>query len=389
MNLIPTSALIARWYNALSRLEYGTLHFVSPAGERASFKGLNAGPEAEFAISSWDVIRRMVARGDIAMGEDYIEGLWTTPAIEPLFSLFLLNLDALDGFANGNIMHKSLLAMHNQLVRRNSKRGSSRNIRAHYDVGNAFYSLWLDKTMTYSSALDTSATTPLEQAQTNKYQRILGRIEQQNASVLEIGSGWGGFAEQAAGSNHQITGLTVSPAQHEFSRNRLGSAADIRLQDYRDVRGTFDTIVSIEMFEAVGERYWPVYFNQLRERMNRGGKAIIQTITIRDDLFDAYRTRSDFVRHYVFPGGMLPSFKRFQEEANKANLKVTDSHFFGHDYAHTLQVWGERLIAKRSEILALGYDEKFIRNWEYYLGMCAAAFSIGRTDVAQVELKHA
>jgi cyclopropane-fatty-acyl-phospholipid synthase len=388
MNIIPATTLITRWYKALSQLEYGTLHFIDPRGERSTFHGKQTGPEAEFAIGDWDVIRRMVARGDIAMGEDYIEGRWNTPAIEPLFSLFLMNLDALDGFANGNWFHQTMLALHNQLVRRNSKSGSSRNIRAHYDVGNAFYSLWLDKTMTYSSALNTSATTPLEEAQTNKYQRILGRIEQQNASVLEIGSGWGGFAEQAAGSNHNVTGLTVSPAQYEFSRQRLGNSADIRLQDYREVSGTFDTIVSIEMFEAVGERYWPVYFNQLRERMNRGGKAIIQTITIRDDLFDAYRTRSDFVRHYVFPGGMLPSFKRFQEEAVKAGLRVTDSLFFGRDYAHTLQVWGERLIARRSDILALGYDEKFIRNWEYYLGMCAAAFSINRTDVAQVELMH-
>ena len=389
MNLIPTSMLITRWYEALSRLETGTLHFVAPNGDRSTFSGKTPGPEAEFAISSWDVIRRMVARGDIAMGEDYIAGLWDTPAIEPLFSLFLLNLEPLEGFANGNVFQRTMLSLHNRMVRRNNRKGSSRNIQAHYDVGNAFYSLWLDKTMTYSSALDNSQANTLELAQGNKYQRIIDRFEKDNSSVLEIGCGWGGFANHAAGKDHHVTGLTVSPAQLEYGKKLLGTNADLRLQDYRDVRGTFDSIVSIEMFEAVGEQYWPEYFKQLSQCLKRGGKAIIQTITIRDDLFDNYRSCSDFVRHYVFPGGLLPSEKRFKEEAAKAGLRTTDVFKFGQDYAATLRSWSERLLAKRSEILALGYDEKFMRNWNYYLGMCAAAFAIGRTDVAQIELVHA
>lgn len=389
MNLIPTSVVIHRWYDALARLQFGTLHFVAPSGERATFHGPQPGPEAEFAISSWDVIRRMAVRGDIAMGEDYIAGLWTTPDIEALFSCFLLNLDRLEGFANGNTIQRSLLALNNQFLRRNSRQGSRRNIEAHYDVGNAFYSLWLDKTMTYSSALYTDSNAPLEVAQENKYQRILDRIGRDRASVLEIGTGWGGFAEQALGRSHQVTGLTVSPAQHEYAQARLGNAAEIRLQDYRDTRGTFDAIVSIEMFEAVGEHYWPVYFAQLRERLKRGGKAVIQTITIRDELFSAYRTRSDFIRHYVFPGGMLPSTRRFNEEAAKAGMKVTDNFRFGQDYAETLRQWSQRLRARRSEVMGLGYDEKFLRNWDYYLGMCAAAFAVERTDVSQFELVHA
>ena len=389
MSLIPTSVVTHRWYDTLVKIQYGTLHFVTPAGERVTFHGPQPGPEAEFSISSWDIIRRMAERGDIAMGEDYIAGLWTTTNIEALFSFFLLNLDTLDGFANGNTIQRSLLALNNQLIRRNNRKGSRRNIEAHYDVGNAFYSLWLDKTMTYSSALYTENAAPLEVAQTNKYQRILDRIECDGASVLEIGSGWGGFAEQALSRAHQVTGLTVSPAQQAYARARLGNAADIRLQDYRDTQGTFDAIVSIEMFEAVGERYWPVYFAQLRERLKRGGKAMIQTITIRDELFSAYRTRSDFVRHYVFPGGMLPSEQRFKHEAENAGMRVTDSFNFGKDYAETLRQWSQRLRAKRSEVLGLGYDEKFLRNWDYYLGMCAAAFAIGRTDVSQFEVVHA
>ena len=389
MNLIPESILISRWYAALQRVHYGTLHFVAPSGERQSFSGSMPGAEAEFAIADWDVIRRLMARGDIALGEDYIAGNWTTPDVEALFRFFLTNLDALEGFANGNWMQRSFLSLHNRLLRRNSRKGSRRNIRAHYDVGNQFYSLWLDRSMTYSSALETDTAPTLESAQQNKYGRILSRFEQDNASVLEIGCGWGGFVEQAAASNHRVTGLTVSPSQCEYSQKRLGNQAEIRLQDYRDVRGTYDMIVSIEMFEAVGEQYWSSYFSQLRDRLKKGGKAVVQTITIRDELFDAYRTRSDFIRHYVFPGGMLPSTRRFKEEASKAGLSLTDQFFFGQDYAETLRQWNARLTARRGEVLALGYDERFLRNWHYYLGMCAAAFAVGRTDVAQFELAHA
>ncbi len=389
MNLIPTSLVISRWYAALARLQHGTLHFITPGDERLTFRGTQPGPEATFAIREWDVIRRMVARGDIAMGEDYIAQKWETDHIENLFSLFLLNMDALQGFANGNAINRAALSLHNRLVRRNSTSGSRRNIMAHYDVGNEFYGLWLDKTMTYSSALFQNADTTLEQAQRNKYHRILGKAEIDRASILEVGCGWGGFAEEAVGANHQLTGLTISPAQHRFAQQRLQGSADIRIQDYRDVRGTFDMIVSIEMFEAVGERYWPVYFAMLAERLKRNGKAVVQTITVRDELFDAYRSCSDFIRHYVFPGGMLPSKQRFQQEAARAGLACVDHFSFGADYATTLRQWGTRFDAQIENIKLLGHSEAFIRNWRYYLGMCAAAFAVGRTDVVQIELVHA
>jgi cyclopropane-fatty-acyl-phospholipid synthase len=277
---------------------------------------------------------------------------------------------------------------HNALVRRNSLAGSSRNIKAHYDVGNEFYKLWLDPSMTYSSALY-AGTDELYRAQQNKYERILSKFEKPKASVLEIGCGWGGFAECAARQDHQVTGLTISPAQHEFANRRLNGAADIRLEDYRKCKGQFDNIVSIEMFEAVGEHYWPRYFATLAERLKRGGRAIVQTITIRDELFAGYRGRSDFVRHYVFPGGMLPSLARFREEADRAGLKFAGAFAFGADYARTLREWSARMQAKSAEIMALDHDEKFLRNWQFYLGICAAAFNVARTDVVQVELVNA
>ncbi len=375
-----------RWHDALSRLEFGTLDFVAPNGEVTTARGPKPGPRARFALNEWDVLRRVAARGDIGLGEDYIAGAWTTDSIENLFSLFLLNIDHFDDFANGSFLNQLFFRIHNSFVRRNSLSGSKRNIQDHYDVGNDFYSLWLDKSMTYSSALFGGADVALEDAQRNKYERILSRFQKRAASVLEIGCGWGGFAECATRESHNVTGLTISPAQHRFALERLKGAADIRLEDYRKSRGVFDMIVSIEMFEAVGEQYWPQYFRTVAERLRQGGRAVIQTITIRDDLFEGYRGRSDFIRHYVFPGGMLPSLQRFREEAERAGLKVAGVFSFGKDYARTLREWSERMQEKSADIKALGHDERFLRNWQFYLGICAAAFSVERTDVSQVEL---
>ena len=375
-----------RWRNALSRLEFGTLDFIAPNGEVTTVRGPKPGPHAQFSLNEWDVLRRVAARGDIGLGEDYIAGAWTTDNIENLFSLFLLNIDHFDDFANGSFLNQLFFRIHNSFVRRNSLSGSKRNIQDHYDVGNDFYSLWLDKSMTYSSALFDGADVALEDAQRNKYERILSRFQKRAASVLEIGCGWGGFAERATQESHNVTGLTISPAQHRFALERLKGAADIKLEDYRKSRGLFDMIVSIEMFEAVGERYWPQYFATVAERLKEGGRAVIQTITIHDDLFDAYRTRSDFIRHYVFPGGMLPSLQRFREEAERAGFKVAGVFSFGKDYARTLREWSERMQEKSADIKALGHDERFLRNWQFYLGICAAAFNVERTDVSQVEL---
>jgi cyclopropane-fatty-acyl-phospholipid synthase len=386
MRSIANSYIEKRWIEVLSHLEVGTLEFVAPDGTVHVAEGRVSGPKARFAIREWDVLSRIAQRGDIALGEDYVDGAWETDDIEKLVSLFLLNMAALKGYAHGGFLSRLALVISDRFLRRNSLSGSKRNIEAHYDVGNEFYALWLDKSMTYSSALFGKTAGNLEEAQGNKYQRILDRIARSGASVLEIGCGWGGFAERAVAAGQKVTGLTISPAQYRYATQRLKGAADILLEDYRKARGVFDAIVSIEMFEAVGEQYWPQYFHAVAGRLKRGGRAVIQTITIRDDLFAEYRLRSDFIRHYVFPGGMLPSLQRFREEAERAGLKLVDQFAFGKDYARTLREWSVRMGARSAEIKAMGHDDRFLRNWQYYLNICAATFSVGRTDVVQVEL---
>ncbi len=386
MSSITDAFVEKRWYEVLSRLECGTLQFVAPNGEVHIAKGAKPGPCARFEIRDWNVLQHIAQRGDIALGEDYVDSAWETDSVENLVSLFLLNMDALKGYAHGSFLSRMALVISDRFLRRNSVTGSRRNIVAHYDVGNEFYKLWLDPSMTYSSALFGGKTENLLEAQQNKYDRILSRIAGHGESILEIGCGWGGFAERALAYGQKVTGLTISPSQYRFATERLKGAAEIILEDYRKVRGKFDNIVSIEMFEAVGEDYWPQYFQTVAERLKDGGRAIIQTITIQDELFANYRLQSDFIRHYVFPGGMLPSLQRFREEAGKAGLKVKDHFAFGKDYARTLRQWSRQMSERTAEIKAMGHDDRFLRNWQYYLNICAAAFQVGRTDVVQVEL---
>lgn len=386
---ISMRSVADRFLKTLERLPCGSLMLTAPDGTQHHFKGLKEGPTANFILHDWSVMRRAMLRGDIALGEDYIAGLWDTDSIESLFSLFLVNMDALDDYAHGDWWRRIGFNIYNRILRRNNRKGSRQNIEAHYDVGNEFYKLWLDETMTYSSALFLKSSDDLATAQRQKYQRILDVVGPEASSILEIGCGWGGFAEAAAHQSQRVTGLTVSPAQHAFATARLGDRSEIRLQDYRDVKESFDAIVSIEMFEAVGERYWPAYFKAVKSCLRPGGKAVIQTITIRDAFFASYRTRSDFIRHYVFPGGMLPSLKRFKEEAAKAGLKTVHSFAFGQDYAETLRRWQQTLTDQQDAIRAMGYNDAFIRNWQFYLGICAAAFAVARTDVMQIELVHA
>jgi cyclopropane-fatty-acyl-phospholipid synthase len=388
MSLVPSAFIEKSWRKAIGALDCGELKFVAPNGEVTVIRGPRPGPHACFKIADWEVLRRIIARGDVGLGEEYIAGSWQSDDIEKLVGLFLLNLGHFEQFADGNLINRLGFVIHNALIRCNSIAGSARNIRAHYDVGNEFYAVWLDRSMTYSSALYDHVDS-LEAAQQRKYDRILSKFTNPRASVLEIGCGWGGFAERAAGEGHEVTGLTISPAQYAFATERLKGGADIRLQDYRKSTGTYDMIVSIEMFEAVGEHYWPRYFATLAKRLKHGGRAVVQTITIQDELFAAYRRRSDFVRHYVFPGGMLPSLARFRHEAERAGLKVRDVFQFGKDYARTLREWSRRMHAGAGQIAALGHDDHFLRNWEFYLGICAAAFEVARTDVVQIELVKA
>ncbi len=369
-----------------SRIRDGSLRLKTPEGETHDFG--SGEPHAEMEIHDWSVVVACLTRGDIGLGETYVEGLWDTPSIANVTEVALRNIDEFQGYAHAGFFNRLKFRVLNSLLRANSTRGASRNIRAHYDVGNEFYKLWLDSGMTYSSAIFDGDASDLHDGQNRKIDRILNRLGDGDR-VLEIGCGWGGFAERAAESGRHVTGLTISPSQHQFAQDRLQNRADIRLQDYRKSSGKFDNIVSIEMIEAVGEAYWPTYFGTLASRLNEGGRVLIQAITVKDSYFDIYRKGSDFIRHYTFPGGMLLSDSVIANQARQAGLAVRDSFAFGQDYSKTCAIWNQRIGEKRRQIQQLGYDDRFIRNWQFYLGICTASFKVGQTNVVQVELAQA
>ncbi|MBK0329378.1 class I SAM-dependent methyltransferase [Rhodobacteraceae bacterium F11138] len=368
------------------QIRTGSLRLHTPEGEVYGFG--QGSPAAEMRIYDWSVITAIAARGDIGLGETYVAGLWDTPSIADLTMVALKNLDQFRNYAYAGFWNTLKFQVVNRLLRANSTRGAARNIRAHYDVGNEFYQLWLDESMTYSSAMFAPGDEDLGRAQARKYDRILQRLGTDDR-VLEIGCGWGGFAERAADSGRIVTGLTISPSQKGYADARLDGRAEIRLQDYRESSGKFDSIVSIEMIEAVGQNYWPTYFATLKSRLSEHGRALIQAITVSDSYFDTYQRSSDYIRHYTFPGGMLLSDAVIADQARRAGLVVRDSHAFGADYARTCALWNERLDQQAGRIRKLGHDESFLRNWRYYLGVCAASFAVGQTDVVQVELAHA
>jgi cyclopropane-fatty-acyl-phospholipid synthase len=385
----------------LERIHVGTLVVRLPDGESRTFGPVpdRHAPQAELDVADWSAFGAVLRRGDIGFGEGYMAGHWTTPDLMSLLAVMVANREAIDCAVRGTWWGGLLYRMRD-LARRNSRAGSRRNVGAHYDLGNAFYAIWLDATMTYSSALfgdgiaaadaivDDDATA-LERAQDAKYARVVDLLAlPADARVLEVGCGWGGFARAAAARNLQVHGLTLSREQHAWATARAGSdgRATFALTDYRDAAGTFDGIVSIEMFEAVGEAYWPGYFEAIRARLAPGGRAVVQSIVIADRYFDDYRTSSDFIRTYIFPGGMLPSVPAFEAAARAAGLRVVDRFAFGQDYARTLAVWKDRFDAQADGVRALGFDECFIRMWDFYLAYCAAAFGHGNTDVVQFTL---
>ena len=385
--LFLTSRVKRAFLETCESIEHGSLTLRTPEGEVKRF-GAGA-PEAELQIHDWSVVAALAARGDIGFGETYVEGLWDSPDIAGFIHFALKNLSSIEGFAYPSFWSTLRYRLVDTMLRANTPRQAARNIRAHYDVGNEFYQLWLDESMTYSSALYAAGDDDLTRAQLRKYDRILDRLSQQGDRVLEIGCGWGGFAERAADRGHAVKGLTISPAQKGYADARLDGRAEIALQDYREERGRFDNIVSIEMIEAVGQRYWPTYFNTIKQSLAEGGRAVVQAITVPDSYFDVYRKSSDYIRHYTFPGGMLLSPGQIAGQARAAGLRVVEQFDFGPDYARTLQEWGARLEENRDKIMQLGHGETFLRNWRFYLAICAGAFTAGQTNVAQVELAHA
>ncbi|WP_348764291.1 cyclopropane-fatty-acyl-phospholipid synthase family protein [uncultured Henriciella sp.] len=390
---VPASFRLAGLF--LLRTENGSIRFNLPDGRSVLFDHGNPGPRAVVDVHEFGFAKRALAGGDIGFAESYMDGEWSTPDLTAVLEFFSENFEAAGKLAVGGSLVKGINKVRH-FFNRNSKAGARRNIMAHYDLGNDFYESWLDETMTYSSALFDKPNMSLEQAQTAKYAGIADQLSAgPDSSLLEIGCGWGGFAEYAAKvRGSKVTCLTISEAQRNYAASRmqaegLSDRVEIRLEDYRDHQGKYDGVASIEMFEAVGEAYWPSYFQKIHESLDGSAKAALQIITIDDDLFRRYRKRTDFIQRYIFPGGMLPSEKALRESLSAAGLRFDAVHYFGQDYAKTLKLWAERFEEAWDRIQTFGFDERFRRLWRFYLSYCEAGFGNGRINVGQFQLSRA
>ena len=378
----------------LRHLRHGSLDIQTPDGEQLHF-GQEQQPRAAIRITYWAVCEAALKSGDVGFAESFVAGHWTSPDLSALLELLIRNRTALEELFYGGFWGGLLYRIRHAL-NRNTRTGSRKNISAHYDLGNEFYRLWLDPTMNYSSAwFEGARSGDLVQAQQAKMRRALAEAQVAPGSrVLEIGCGWGAVAEVAARDfSAHLTGVTLSTEQLAWAQGRLqqaGLQADLRLQDYRDIADEpFDAVVSIEMFEAVGREYWDSYFRTVADKLKPGGRACIQSITIRDDLFERYVRSTDFIQQYIFPGGLLPSPSQFRAHAERAGLKVVNELAFGSDYAETLRRWRETFLRHDGRVRELGFDTRFMRLWEFYLAYCEAAFAAGNTDVMQFTLVKA
>lgn len=376
----------------LSRLPRGRLDMTVPDGRTLRFNGKEKGPEAELIVHDPKFVRTVLTKGDIGFADVFMDGKVDTPDLPALLEYFNDNWEDAGKLALGNNIAR-FFANLRHMLRSNTKKGSKRNILAHYDLGNDFYSAWLDPTMTYSSAIFTAKDEALQDAQLEKYRSIARNLQlKPGQHVLEIGSGWGGFAEVAAKEfGARVTSITISDAQHAYATKRMKDAGlegqvEIVMRDYRDVTGQFDAVASIEMFEAVGEEYWPSYFGKIAEVLKPGGRAALQIITIDDKYFDGYRRRADFIQTYIFPGGMLPSPQRLKEETERAGMAFATDKMFGKSYARTVDEWAKRFDLAWNRIKGGKFDEQFRRLWLYYLAYCSAGFRTGRIDVGQFVL---
>ena len=377
----------------LERIEQGQLTVTLPNGTRRVMGGQRSGPVGSLHLHRpISMTRRVSMRGALGLAESFMAGDWSADNLAAALQVLAVNQPHFAGAHHG----KRTLRMVDRLrhlLRANSLRGSRRNIAFHYDLGNDFYRLWLDETMTYSSAVFRSADEDMATAQARKYQTMLDRLDPQPGDhILEIGCGWGGFASHAARQGYRVTGITLSREQLRYARARMANEGledrvTLELRDYRHLDRSFDHIVSIEMFEAVGEAYWPTYFETLSRCLKPGGRAALQVITIDESRYDHYRRNADFIQCYVFPGGMLPTVSVFDEHTRDTGLTTVSRDFYGSDYAHTLHRWDERVTEQTSAIRDLGYDDRFMRLWHYYLAYCEVGFRLGRTDVMQVALE--
>ncbi len=375
---------------ALAQIRGGAVEVHLPGGERLRF-GDQTGLPLTIEVGDYRFAKRVLTNGDIGFAEGWMAGEWKTENLSDLLVLLANNIERFRGIFEGSVVGKTLNWLRH-LSRDNTRAGARRNIHDHYDLGNRFYETWLDRTMTYSSARFDKAN-DLEAAQVAKYRALAHHLDLKAGDhVLEIGCGWGGFAEVAASEfGARVTGVTISDEQLEYARARIERAGlsekvEIRRQDYRDIDGQFDKVVSIEMFEAVGEKYWSTYFGKIAKVLKPGGRAALQIITIKDDLFERYRKRADFIQRYVFPGGMLASMDRLKDETDRAGLAWRNVEAFGGSYAQTLALWASRFKSKWDDIRSLGFDDRFKQLWLFYLSYCEAGFRTGRTNVVQLTL---
>ena len=382
-----------RVFDLVGKLNSGRVDFVLPDGRKFRAEGKSRGPVAEITIHNPEVFARLIREGDLGFSDAYLDGWWTTPDLQTFMDFIHAdNDDMYDGFSGIAIVRAW------EKVRfwfqSNSKRQALKNISHHYDLGNDFYSLWLDDTMTYSSALFNTGQESLENAQTAKYASMIDQMGVKRGDhVLEIGCGWGGFAEYAAKERGlKVTGLTISKEQLLYAKERmknkgLEDKVDLKLQDYRDETGVYDGVASIEMFEAVGEKYWPIYFETIKHCLKPGRQATLQIITVHDARWDVYKKSVDFIQKYIFPGGMLPSPTVLRQEVTKAGLRVQHSIEFGKSYSQTLRRWFDVFNDQWDTINDMGFDDRFRRMWNFYLTSCAATFESGNCDVTQITLQ--
>ncbi len=387
---LPAAARL--FFKMLANLNTGHLQIITPDHEHVVFGDAHHSPCATLQIIDWRACSRILRAGDIGFAESYEAGWVDSPDLVALLRLAIQNERALDKALFGGKISKLWYRI-KHVLRPNTRSGSSRNIHAHYDIGNDFYRLWLDQSWTYSSAVfHGDYSIDLQEAQSRKYQRIIDVLGlKAGDSVLEIGCGWGGFAEHAALLGIAVHGVTISPSQLQIAQQRiqtrgLDHLVKLEICDYRDMQGSYDAIVSIEMFEAVGEKFWPGYFAAVHQRLKAGGRAMIQTITIDESRFERYRSSTDFIQQYIFPGGMLPSPLRFRQQAEKLGFEIADQYAFGKDYAETLRRWNASFEEQHEPISAQGFGAKFQRIWQLYFAYCEAGFDEGSTDVMQFML---
>ena len=384
----------ARVFGMAQGMNTGRVDFVLDDGRIFRAEGRNPGPVSEVHIHNPDLFARLIREGDLGFCDAYLDEWWTTPDLQSFMDwVHADNDDIYDGFPGMGLVRK--FEKFRFWLQRNHPAQARKNISYHYDLGNDFYGLWLDDTMTYSSALFKTGQESHEAAQIAKYASMVDQMGVQPGDhILEIGCGWGGFAEYAAKQRGlKVTGLTISKEQIRYARERIEDAGlsdmvEFRLQDYRDERGVYDGIASIEMFEAVGQKYWPAYFETVRERLKPGRNATLQIITVADSRWDVYQRGVDFIQKYIFPGGMLPSPSALRAPADKAGLAVERSIEFGQSYNISLRRWHETFNEKWDQIAEMGFDDRFRRMWNFYLTSCAATFQSANCDVTQITIKR-